>query len=798
MSVHIFGVRHHGPGCARALRSALEELQPDVVLVEGPPDAQEALALLSHAAMKPPVALLLYVPDAPHRAVYYPFTHFSPEWQALGFALGGGIPARFMDLPQAIQLAKEPPAPQSAAGPGDADAPAADLPAAAESAKPHSVAASRFPAPLAPPRSVASSRGDSAVPSAVRPPPDPLALLAEAAGYADHELWWERAIEQRREATGLFDGILEAMTVLREDRTPSDDEEAQREAHMRQSIRAAEREGFQRVAVVCGAWHAPALQRRDGPTDAKADAALLTGLKRVKVTATWIPWTNSRLAYRSGYGAGITSPGWYAHLWAAPDRVAVRWASQAAHLLREEGLDASPAGVIEAVRLAEALAAMGDQPMPGMAEMHEAIQTVLCRGEGAPMQLIRDKLEIGEAMGEVPPETPAVPLQRDLEAQARRLLLKLSPEIKGYDLDLRKDTDRARSQLLHRLRLLGIEWGKPQRVHGRTLGTFHENWQLQWQPEFAVALIEANVWGNTVTTAASAFARHQADVAPDLPRLTDLLDGVMLAELPDALERVLARVQAQAAVAADVRHLMDALPPLARVARYGDVRGTKAERVMPIVDALFERALIGLPGACTSLDDDAAREMLGSIGNVQDSIATLNRDDLRASWLPVLRLLVDRDAVHGLLRGRSCRLLFEQQAIDGAELRRLAGLALSPAHPAEAAMAWVEGILKGTGLTLLQQDGLWLALDAWLADLAPDTFVTLLPLLRRAFADFSSAERRAMGEKVKHVRATAQTPGVPGRVPGVGTHDTPINRERAAVVLPVLAHILGVSGDGDH
>jgi hypothetical protein len=886
MSVHIFGVRHHGPGCARALRAALEELQPDALLVEGPPDAQEALALLPNAAMKPPVALLLYVPDAPQRAVYYPFTHFSPEWQALSYALGRGIPARFMDLPQANQLANEPPAPE----PGTASEPPTDLPAAAESTKPHTSAGARFPAetaipavgasggrPLAGrrPRSNASSQypaetaiplsGTSAARTAIpaetamplphrrgaRPatplssqgegpgvrlqraaqtaippssysalcvnsassvssalksasavpsvPPDPLALLAEAAGYSDHELWWERSIEQRRDATGLFDGILEAMTALRDDLTPRDDEEAQREAHMRQFIRAAEKEGFERIAVVCGAWHVPALQQRDGPTDAKADAALLAGLKRVKVAATWIPWTNSRLAYRSGYGAGITSPGWYGHLWAAPDRVAVRWASQAAQLLREEGLDASSASVIEAVRLAEALAAMDDQPMPGMAEMHEAIQTVLCHGEAAPMQLIRDKLEIGEVMGEVPPETPAVPLQRDLEAQARRLLLKLTSAIKPQELDLRKDLDRARSRLLHRLRLLGIEWGKPQRVYGRKLGTFHENWQLQWQPEFAVALIERNVWGNTVVTATGAFAHHQADEAPDLPALTGLLDRVMLAELPDALDHLLDRVEARAAVAADVRHLMDALPPLANVARYGDVRGTRAERVMPIIDGLFARVLVGLPGACASLDDDAARAMVGSIDHVQETIAILNRDELRADWLPILRVLVDRDAVHGLVRGRCCRLLFEQQAIDSAELRRLAGLALSPAHPAEAATAWVEGVLKGTGLTLLQQDGLWRALDAWLADLAPDTFVALLPLLRRAFADFSGPERRAMGEKVTHLRATEDRQHDPaGGIPGSASGGTPANRERAAAVLPVLAQILGVSGDGSH
>src|SRR5690242_21783617 len=83
-SVSIFGVRHHGPGCARSLRDALEELEPDIVLVEGPPEAGAVLPLLGFEQMQPPVALLIYAPDTPHLAAYYPFTHFSPEWQEIG------------------------------------------------------------------------------------------------------------------------------------------------------------------------------------------------------------------------------------------------------------------------------------------------------------------------------------------------------------------------------------------------------------------------------------------------------------------------------------------------------------------------------------------------------------------------------------------------------------------------------------------------------------------------------------------------------------------------------------------
>src|SRR5690349_19967618 len=86
-TVHVFGVRHHGPGSARSVRAALAALRPDVILVEGPSDAAEVLPLLSDAAMEPPVALLVYLPDQPRRAAYYPFAVFSPEWQAIHYGL---------------------------------------------------------------------------------------------------------------------------------------------------------------------------------------------------------------------------------------------------------------------------------------------------------------------------------------------------------------------------------------------------------------------------------------------------------------------------------------------------------------------------------------------------------------------------------------------------------------------------------------------------------------------------------------------------------------------------------------
>ena len=60
--VEVYGIRHHGPGSARALRGALEEYKPDAVLIEGPPEADPLVDLAGDAGMVPPVALLAYSP----------------------------------------------------------------------------------------------------------------------------------------------------------------------------------------------------------------------------------------------------------------------------------------------------------------------------------------------------------------------------------------------------------------------------------------------------------------------------------------------------------------------------------------------------------------------------------------------------------------------------------------------------------------------------------------------------------------------------------------------------------------
>lgn len=773
----LLGVRHHGPGSARAVRAALDQSAPDAVLIEGPPEADALVPLAAREDMRPPVALLAHAQDDPGRAAFWPLAEFSPEWVAMRWALERGVPVRFIDLPAAHSLATEEKDEKDEKGekgekggeaPGEAD---------------------------------------------VRV--DPIRALAEAAGYDDPERWWEDVVEHRAgvagegsgtDALAPFAALAEAMGALREaygdgghDRDPV------REAHMRLRLRAARREFGDDIAVVCGAWHVPALARR---TTMAADRQLLKGLPKVKVAVTWVPWTHRRLSRHSGYGAGIASPGWYGHLFSAPDRPVERWLTKVAGLLREEDYAVSSAHVIEAVRLAEGLATVRGRPLAGLTELDDAVRAVMGDGTDAPSSLIHDRLVVGEVLGEVPEDAPAVPLQRDIARSQRTLRLKPEARERELELDLRKETDAGRSRLLHRLRLLGIPWGEPCHSRGST-GTFRETWRLCWEPELSVRVAEAGIWGTTVRAAATAKAASEATEAAALAEVTALAEHCLLAELPDALVVVMRALADRAALDADVGHLAQALPALVRSVRYGDVRGTDAAALREVATGLAERVFVGLPPACLGLDADGAAEMRGHLDATHQAVGLLGRpetgqrpgpQDLRARWTGVLRSVSARDAVPGLIRGRAARLLLDEGELGDGGAERLMGLALSPGTPPTDAAGWIEGFVGGgDGGMLLVHDARLLALvDGWLTGVPDAAFTDVLPLLRRTFAEYETGVRRTLGELVRRGPTAPSRHAAAGdppdaAAPGFGPG---LDRDRAAAVLPTLRMLLGIGAHG--
>ena len=707
--IQLFGVRHHGPGSARSLVHALEAFAPQAVLIEGPPDANDLLPLAARTGLEPPVALLVYAQDSPKKAALYPFARFSPEWQAIQFALSRGLEVRFIDLPQSLRLAD---------------------------------AQEQEPADSVEPLEV--TRGD------------PLRPMALAAGYGDTERWWDQLVESRQgNDLEVFGAIHEMMCALRSQLDlPQALTERQREAYMRRSIRGARGEGFEKIAVVCGAYHTPALAEMPA---ARHDDELLRGLPKIKTSAAWVPWSYERLSYASGYGAGIESPAWYELMWHKPAALGPEWVTRAARLLRKEDVPASSAHVIEACRLADALASVRERPVPGLVEYNEAAVAVLGAGDALNLRLIERRWHFDARLGAVPEDFPAAPLQKDLSALQRRLRLQPAAEEKTLDLDLREALDRERSHLLRRLRILGIEWGKRPPHASTGKGTFHEIWQVLWNPEFAVTLVEASRHGHTVEQASSSVLAEKSAETERLAPLVRLLDEALFADLPDAIRPLVNAIERRAAAQADVLQLLEAVSPLADVYRYGNVRETDVGLVAEILTTLVPRMLIGLVPAAANIDADAARELWRRTVSADRSLIALGNMEFLQGWRDCLTRLATSEATHPLLAGFAMRLLYDAKVVEFEALSKALSMALSTGNEPEVGANWVEGLLSGSGTLLIHDDRLRAVLDGWLREVSQTHFVQVLPLLRRTFAQFPHGERRVLGERLKHSVGASST-----------------------------------------
>ena len=643
-------------------------------------------------------------------AYYYPFASFSPEWQAMLYSLEQAIPVRFFDLPIANQLF-----------------------ISEKEAQPQLL-----------------EKREELHEKFIY---DPLGYVAQMAGYEDSERWWERTFEQWDAIEGIFPKILELMTELRMEFADMQSMlTLRREAYMRKIVREVVKKGFSNIAVVCGAWHAPAIQQWQS-IPPKRDNALLKGLKKVKTLSTWIPWSYENISIMTGYGAGIVSPAWYNLLFHNHGDVTYMWMAKAAQLFRAEKMDISPAHVQEGIRLAEALAAMRDLYVPGLTELWDATRSVFCEGNTVMMNIIKERLIIGNKVGKVSSKIRmVVPLQKDLEKCIKSARLSKYweyPEEVEKVLDLRKETNLLASRLLYRLHILSIYWGEVQSASETRLGSFSETWILKWEPSFTIQIVQAAMWGNTMQEAATKKIRNQAAESPSLPVLAELIEQCLYADLPEAVADVSQHLLSHSTYTKDVFVLMDALPSIVNALRYGSTRKIQLHALESVLIILVPRICSGLPAACVAMDEDASKDILQKILKINHYINILQNATYSIDWIQTLERLADKNNISALIRGGVIRLLFDKEQIDDDQISQRMHYALSANQPSMDASQWLEGFLQNSGLLLIHQPRLWTIIDKWVADLSEDNFQQALPILRRTFSNFSAPERRKMMEMAK-------------------------------------------------
>ena len=737
-----YPVRHHSPACAWHLERAMDRYRPELVLVEGPENANDLISILANPETRAPVALyyayrddagLLQTAEPPedelppeNHACYYPFLDQSPELAALRLAKRLDIPARFMDLPYGEILA-----------------------------------ATRSGAGLRKESAAASYASDS-----VLAPELLWKRVCEKTGTRDFEEFWERYYESR----GLFLSTEEfvrqvnAWCLLARENTPRWEMEADgclaRESHMARRIQEAG-QSYGKILVVAGGFHLwgllhPELEPDEGPR-----------IPRDSQTVYPVRYSEPAADALSGYASGMPAPSFYRKLWQrlheegmdaaeAWDGVVLDTIVRCGRRLRAKGEAVSTYDEQCALRQARGLAALRGKEVPGLYELQDGVLSAFVKGEAnlagcEPLRLLR-AINTGDRVGVLCRSDLVPPLVQDFARQCKKYRLRQdSANRQEVTLEIfSKARHRSESRFLHQSVFLDCDYARrdkgPDLLRGTGRNLIREHWVCQWSAGVEAALVEHAVWGSTVSEASAQLLRRRL---ADATRAVDgarLLARGFLMGLGDTADAMAHRLEELLLTDGDFSSLCKACGAISALDAWQEQYGERGSYDYPaLLRRCFARILQMLPSMST-VDDRGVEAIQEHCQLLYEVTARPPFADLRSVLLGALEELIAQDPIHPALHGAALGLLYGGAPEKKALAVQIAAGYLRGTHDQKLrAAAFLQGLFR-TARDLLLVDDIQLAsIDALLCELEDEEFITLLPQLRLAFSYFTPTETDRLG-----------------------------------------------------
>jgi hypothetical protein len=701
-----FGIRHHGPGSARQLAEALEAMKPQALLIELPADCAVLLDAFQPEFLEPPVALLQYDKKDFNRASFLPLARFSPEWVALCYAYEQGIPVYPMDLPSQITLCQD-----------------------------------NFPGPISHNRTE-----------------DPFALFALTMGQKDTESWWENFFELEAERTQHFEVVSELIAQLRQGQEESE-ETLTREAFMRNTLRICSKK-HNSLAVICGAWHLPALENYPA-YPAKNDQQRLKNLKKITLEAAWIPWSYQRLQKSSGYQAGVHFPAWYEWLFEEKHRAGARWLVHVNRYLRKQNQAPHGAAAAEAFTLALQLTALRKKSLPGYNELLDAQAAIM----GVTREELSNRLDsqflTGDKVGKVASPLHRLPIQSDFESRVKSSRLTQDLE-QGYaackDLDLRKPTSLKASTLLHTLVLLGIPWGKWLNPGGSGLGNFKEQWELHWIPDYALTLMECGLWGNTLEQALLKKTTHSSSFLDEQDWVTTL-QHLFKCGIPELIVQLFAQLSLKLTEDRDLLPWLRLFPQLLHFSRYGDLRNTSPEVLETLLQQIFHKVQFSA-GDYVLLD--AGKDLplrLQALLWFHQALSQWENAPQKAldHWPHLLWRLAQNPLCPPEMKGGMAYMAWHRGILPQETLAKVFRREVADSLQVENGSLWLYGFYMGQPGILLLNPFLMDWMNQWLEALEEEIFQQVMPSLRKVFGNLPTADKQNLLDLSQSVPGSSAT-----------------------------------------
>ncbi len=755
--LHIIGVRHHSPACARLVAARLRELQPAMVLIEGPADFNHRLDELA-LPHQLPIAIYSYLSlhddssELEPSASWTPFADYSPEWQALSVGRELGARVCFIDLPAWHEAMR-------------------DMP-------------NRY--------------ADAELSQAEANSDNYLEQLRQRLQVDNQDALWDHLFEDESEDAAGLDRLQQHLqqhfVQLRGD-SAGDTANQQRELCMANWLAWAMAQTDQPIVLVCGGYHAPALARlwpefaqlyqagSEPPAIASASSNTETA-SAIRTGSFIVPYSFKRLDAFTGYASGMPSPAYYQWLWqGGHDDAGKQLQQQISQRLRYKKLQVSTADLIALQLRATALAQLRGHRHVLRSDWLDALAGALLKDAWevplpwsyrGPLRVATDPLLVetmdvlaGSLCGKLAAGTPQPPLVENFWQSVQAVGLPEFTPGRQLTLDLYQPEQRLQSQVLHRAALL--ELPGIQRLQGpqQALSAVRQEvWQLSQPYTQLPALIEAGAWGATLLDAARAKLEARLRLAhDDLSGLVDSLNLAALAGLSQFSTAVLADIAKAIQQTRQFEELAPALASLHQLWRHGE---TLAFAAAPVLQTVLEHGcdralwLLEMPGLISPAQYSA--HLHGCLALRQLALDVFQQNQAATPGQPSLNLAPERmlavfqrktQQIHASALSRGAALgalislrLHSSDSTPASEPAIQDGLqALQQVH-AQDLGDMLQGLLALAREELCQHDDFIQQLDQRLQALDGHEFVLALPALRAAFNWLPSRERAEFAAQI--------------------------------------------------
>ncbi len=719
--VNYFGIRHLSPISGHFLIQYLNQVKPQVVLIEGMEDASIQIETILNQHNQLPISLLAYTETEQIDAIFFPLAEYSPEYQGLKWANDNQKISQFIDLSSSQIFQNNPNFKE---------------------------AQHRY------------TNDNILINSTVddyRSRVNHLYnYIANKYGEENFDIYWESEFEQltdldiyQLKINTLSFQIREYLEQYQKVENPDEYKyNLLRETHMQNHIIKYLEEGYnpEQIVVVCGAYHLSALKTlKETKTDYENNEQLATKI-------SLIPYSYKNLSTLEGYGAGNIAPNYYQLLWEdlsnGENLAAIKYITAVASHQREKLVDTSTASVLEAINLSYTLARLRTRNSPTLNELYDSAVTTLADGRENNVIASLKAVDITDCVGYVHTTLAMSSIQADFHMQIEKLKLTkyLTSESRLIRLDVREDytkseekfRDLKRAILFNRLKILNVSFCQKQTREKMSI--YFELWTLKWNPQIEIELIENIIYGHSIETATKNRIQEQLDTANTMLDVINIIENCYQADILEVFNEGYALLDKLLIENDNYEETIQVLIVTLRIYNYKSSRTVDKSKLEKLIIKLYNKSVILL----YNVSNYSQQEIESNIDYIVELYYITKKYehliDSNLLYTQVNRLAYELDN-KPMFSAICLNILIQENYLSQADLTKEVNYRISSNQSKEDIVNWFYGLCRVNRDIVLNNKQLWITIADYIDNLSDQQFIFILVAFRRTFALFTSRQK---------------------------------------------------------